>query len=162
MLKRAIIFGLLLCLQGGVAFSQAKPAAPATPPAVQEDPPPAMAVPPGYKIDMKGRRDPFINPVPKPVAPEPAIPVVRPPGLKGVLLAEAVLKGIIASKEPDMNRVIISAPGGKVYFVKKGESLFDAVVKDIKQDGVVFELRSRDREGKDTVREVTRTVRSTP
>lgn len=161
MLKRSIIFGLLLCLQGGEAFSQAKPAAPAAK-VPQEDPPPAMAVPQGYKNDMKGRRDPFINPVPKPIAPEPEIPVVRPPGLKGLLLAEAVLKGIIASKEPDMSRAIISAPGGKVYFVKAGESLFDAVVKEIKQDGVVFELRSRDREGRNTVREVTRTVRSTP
>ena len=162
MLKRLIILGLFVWLQSGAGFAQTKPAAPAPPPIVVEDPPPAMAVPQSYKNDMRGRRDPFINPVPKPPKPEPEIPLVRPPGLKGVLFSEAVIKAVISSKVPEMNRVVITAPGGKTYFAKKGESLFDAVVKEIQWDGVVFELRSRDREGKTTAREVIRKVRPAP
>src|SRR5436190_17886681 len=50
-----------------------------------EEPRPVLAVPPGYHYETHGRRDPFVNPIPKP----PPVPVVvevkpdRPPGLKG-------------------------------------------------------------------------------
>ena len=47
-----------------------------------------LFAPKDYKYDARGRRDPFVNPVPKPAASAgPAAPVVRPPGLKGVLMA---------------------------------------------------------------------------
>src|SRR5689334_11995577 len=59
------------------ALSQA--AQPATPPP-PDDPPPVLSVPKDYKYDSRGRRDPFVNPVPKPVsaAGTPAAPAIRP------------------------------------------------------------------------------------
>ena len=82
-------------------FAQA-PAQPkgAQPPAKQEDEPaPAMAVPPNYRFATRGRRDPFVNPVPKPVAAAAVPAAARPPGLKGVLLSEATLTAVAKAAE---------------------------------------------------------------
>jgi hypothetical protein len=122
-----------------------------------------MSVPPSYKYDARGRRDPFVNPVPKPRTPEPEIPVIRPPGLKGVLTSEAVIAGVVVSKEaPELNRIMIQAPGGKTYFARNGDSLFDSVIKEIQRDAVVFLLTAKDREGRTTTREVVRKISPTP
>src|SRR6185369_10968262 len=85
------------------ALSQA--ANPATPPPPPDDPPPVLAVPKDYRYDARGRRDPFVNPVPKPVSATPVVPAVRPPGLKGVLMSEATIAGVVTSREPSMNVV---------------------------------------------------------
>src|SRR5262245_28620901 len=88
---------------------------------VQVEPPPVLAVPAGYRYDPRGRRDPFVNPIPKPIEPDKETPVVvRPPGLKGVLVAEAKLLGVVSSREFAMTKVIIQAPGNKTYFAAKG------------------------------------------
>ncbi len=160
MVKKLFIAGLIVGVLGMDAFGQAK--APPAQPKPENEGPPAMAVPPNYKYDTKGRRDPFLNPVPKPPKPEPEIPVVRPPGLKGVLLSEAAIAGIVSSKDPEMNRVVLTAPSGRTYFASKGDNLFDAVIKEIQRDGVVFEVRSRGLDGKSTTREVVRKIRPTP
>jgi hypothetical protein len=167
MLRLLFIFSCLVAVIGADAFAQAptqQPPRPGQPPPpAQEEPPPAMAVPPSYRYDSRGRRDPFVNPVPKPPKQEVEIPAVRPPGLKGVLLAEAHVAGIVVSSQsPEMTRAMISAPGGKTYFARKGDALFDSVVKDIHWDAVVFELTSKDKEGKITIREVVRKISSTP
>ena len=147
-----------------LAAPPAEAQAPAKPPAPQpqaEEAPPVLAVPPGYKYDPHGRRDPFVNPIPKPKAPEPAIPVVRPPGLKGLLVAEANLMGVVTSKEPSMNKVVIKAPGNKTYFASVGDSLFDAVIKEIRPDAVVFTMGAPGR-GQPANREVVRKVNPAP
>src|SRR6516225_6687201 len=87
----------LLILGGSLAFPQAQPQNPAPPPKQQEEQPlPVLAVPKDYHYNARGRRDPFVNPVPKPVIPKSEVPaiVARPPGLKGVLVAEAQIIGI--------------------------------------------------------------------
>jgi hypothetical protein len=148
---------VLIAMWSSPAFSQAgKPAAP--PP---QDPPPALAVPKDYKYDSRGKRDPFVNPVPKPVSATPVIPRVRPPGLKGVLIAEANIAGVVTSREPSMNVVIINAPAGKTYFARIGDELFDAVVKEIRLDTVTFALNSRPTETT-APREIVRRVRPAP
>jgi hypothetical protein len=58
--------------------------------------------------------------------------------LKGVLVAEADIIGIVVSREPSMNVVTIAAPGGKRYFARVGDSLFDAVLRGIRADSVTF------------------------
>lgn len=130
----------------------------------QEEPPPVLTVPKDYKYDARGRRDPFINPVPKPavVVNKPAISVVRPPGLKGVLVAEAAIAGVVTSKEPSMNVVIINAPAGRTYFARIGDELFDAVVKEIRLDTVTFALNSPGSGTRSTPREIVKKVRPTP
>jgi hypothetical protein len=128
-----------------------------------DNPPPVLVVPPGYKYNPRGRRDPFVNPIPKPPPGVAEAPVIRPPGLKGVLVNEALVGGIVTSKEPSMNVALILAPGGKTYFATKNDTLFDAVIKDIKADSVVFTLAPSVRPGSPaaTVREIVRKVRST-
>ena len=120
-----------------------------------------MAVPPSYRFDPSGRRDPFVNPVPKPKPGEAPVPIIRPKGLPGVLISEAQIAGIVWSHEAEMNRAVIAAPGGRTYFARKGDALFDAVIKDIERDGVVFQVK-KDRDGSPTVEEVVRRVRTTP
>jgi hypothetical protein len=149
------VFGLVAGLP-----AQAPPAQ--TTPEVQE-PPPVLVVPPGYKYNPRGRRDPFVNPVPKPAPSAVEIPVVRPPGLKGVLVTEALIGGIVTSREPSMNVALILAPGGKTYFATKNDTLFDAVIKEIQADAVVFALTPPGRPANPAVpaREIVRKVRST-
>ena len=139
------------------AFPQA--GQPATPPTIEE-PPPVLAVPKDYKYDARGRRDPFVNPVPKPAVSGPVIPVVRPPGLKGVLMAEATIAGVVTSREPSMNVVIINAPAGKTYFARVGDELFDASVKEIRLETVTFALNSPP--SSSAPRDIVRKVRPAP
>jgi hypothetical protein len=120
-------------------------------------------VPKDYHYGAHGRRDPFVNPVPKPQPGQAAAPsATRPPGLKGVLLAEAKIAGVVTSREPVMNVVIISAPGARAaYFARVGDHLFDAVVKSIKLDTVTFALTTRPADPT-APREIVRKVRPTP
>jgi hypothetical protein len=161
MLKRFIISFLMIATLGGEVFAQAPaPQKPATP---AEGPPPAMTVPENYRYQSRGRRDPFVNPVPIPAEPAAVIPVERPKGPKGVLLSEARLLGIVYSTEaPEMTRAMIGANGGMTYFLRKGDELFDAVVKDIQRDAVVYELSTKAPDGKATTREVVRKLTPTP
>jgi hypothetical protein len=162
-MSRVLLISFLMLSALPPLNAQAPP--PAAAPQV-EDAPPVLAVPPGYKYDPRGRRDPFVNPIPKPKDPEPAIPVVRPPGLKGVLVSEANLMGVVTSKEPTMNKVVIRAPGNKTYFAARGDALFDAVIKEIRPDAVVFTLNPQiPRPGQPpppTNREVVRKVNPAP
>jgi hypothetical protein len=140
-------------------FPQAQAPATQTAP---EEPPPAYSVPKDYRYDAKGRRDPFVNPVPKPKAAEAAAIKNRPPGLKGVLVNEAQISGVVTSNEPTMNVVVIAAPGGKAaYFARVGDQLFDAVVKTIKADAVTFVLTASNTDSK-APREVVRKVHPNP
>ena len=129
-----LILGLAL-----TAFPQAKPAAP--PPAPAEEPAPVLSVPKDYKYDQRGRRDPFVNPVPKPKVVVIAPPSARPAGLKGVLVAEATIAAVLISKETSRTVAAIAAPGAKTpYFAHIGDELYDAVVKNITMDSVTFAL----------------------
>ncbi len=156
-----ILISILTLAFSLTVFPQAaeqKPPAAAAPP---EEPPPVLAVPKDYHYNPRGRRDPFVNPVPKPKAAVVAPPSARPPGLKGVLVAEAEIAGVVVSREPSMNVVTIAAPGGKRYFARVGDSLFDAVVKSIKMDTVTFALTNPGGDAK-AAREIVRKVRPMP
>jgi hypothetical protein len=147
-------FGLSLAV-----FPQAQPPQPPTP---QEEPPPVLAVPKDYRYNARGRRDPFVNPVPQPKAATAPPPVTRPPGLRGVLVAEAQVAGVVTSREPSMNVVVIAAPGAKApYFARVGDELYDAVIKSIRFDTVTFALTASVTDAK-TPREIVRKVRPNP
>lgn len=129
-----------------LAAAQAKaPAKPGAKEPVQEEGPPVLAVPEGYRYNPEGRRDPFLNPVPKPTPAaqaEAAAAIARPPGLRGVLLSEVRITGIVTSKDPGMTKVVLVTSGRKTYFAGRGEALFDAVIKEIRPDSVVFSIVS--------------------
>jgi hypothetical protein len=163
MKHRVLLLVALALTWASTAIPQArKPAQPAVPALVEDEPPSVFIVARDYKYDARGRRDPFINPVPKPVVEKRAAPVVvRPPGLKGVLVVEAAIIGVVTSREPSMNVVIIGAPAGRSYFARIGDALFDGFVKDIRMDTVIFALNSPGPGAQSNPREIVRKVRPT-
>ena len=136
-MRRVLVFSSILVF-GPSLFPQAQSQnAPAKP----EDPLPVLTVPKDYRYNARGRRDPFVDPVPKAKGTAALPTPPRPPGLKGVAVREALIAGVVTSKVPSMNVVIISAPGAKApYFARVGDELYDAVVKSIKLDTVTFAL----------------------
>ena len=123
--------------------AQSPAKAPAAP-APAEEPRPVLGVPEGYEYLPRGRRDPFVNPVPKPPpgpgpAAKPPEPP-RPPGLKGATVEEVTLNGVFISRtEPAMSRAILLVPGLRAPVIAtRGDVLFDAVIKEIRPDSVVF------------------------
>jgi hypothetical protein len=159
MYKSLFILILVLSLSP-LGLSQAQQPQPQKPP---EEPPPVLSVPKDYRYNARGRRDPFVNPVPKPVQRAAAAPQAPqcPQGLKGVLVSQATISGVVTSKEPSMNIAIIGAPGGKTYFARIGDALCDAVVTGIKLDAVTFAVTAREG-GDQPPREIVRKVRPTP
>ena len=162
MVKNLFIFILVAFLAlGSMAFIQAQAQKP------PEEPPPPLSVPKDYRYNGRGRRDPFVNPVPKraptpdqrTAAPPPDCPT---PGLKGVLVAQATLAGIVTSREPSMNIAVIGAPGSKTYFARIGDALCDAVVTSIKMDTVTFAVTAPTGNDQKAAREIVRKVRPTP
>jgi len=115
---------------------QADVAAPDT----RVEPPNPLTIPESYRYDPAGRRDPFVNPV-LPEEEVAAIPVVRPPGLAGVLLNEAGLNAIVRSADPRASVVVIRAPGDRVFIAHTGDELFDVVIREIRDRDVVFEVK---------------------
>ena len=132
----------------------------------EEPAPPPLAIPEGYQYDPRGRRDPFVNPVPPPPQvfdPLSVVPAVRPLGLPGVLLNEALLVGVVTSEEPSMNVVVVIAPGNRTFFARAGDELFDAVVKEISPNAIVFEVKPLGGQPEPEQREqVVRTLNATP
>src|SRR5262249_6268626 len=150
-----------------LGFSQAPP--PGQPPKPAEELPLSpLAVPKEYRYNGRGRRDPFVNPIPKPApttpsrAPGPQLQCPQAQGLKGVLVGQAVISGVVTSREPSMNVAIIGAPGGKTYFAHVGDALCDAVVRSIKITQVTFMPIVPPGTDQQGVREIERKVRPTP
>jgi hypothetical protein len=161
MMRRFFFISILVLVSSLTVFPQAQPQ---KPPVVEEEPPPVLTVPKEYRYNARGRRDPFVNPVPKPKAAVVAAPppTVRPPGLKGVLVAEAQIAGVVTSKEPSMNVVVISAPGARTpYFARVGDQLFDAIVKNITLDTITFTATGASGDAR-TPRDIVRRVRPKP
>ena len=125
-----------------------------------------LAIPPGYQYLPLGRRDPFVNPIPPPppvVDPVPSVLAERPLGLPGVLLNEAVLTGVVTSEQLSMNVVVVLAPGERPFFARAGDELLDAVIKEIRPNGIVFEVKPLEGQPEPERREeVVRTLNATP
>jgi Tfp pilus assembly protein PilP len=131
-----------------VAITPAPPAATATAPASQ------AVVVPSYKYEANGRRDPFrnldvVNSIQATLAPR-----LRPPGLKGQLVSEINLVGIVLSK----GEYIAMATGyrGRTYFVRPHDELYDGRVVQIRKDAVVFNQIVNDSQGKKLAQQVVK------
>src|SRR5262245_42362635 len=159
MMHRFFLISILVLVSGSTVFPQAQPQ---KPPVVEEEPTPVLTVPKEYRYNARGRRDPFVNPVPKPKIVVAPPPTVRPPGLRGVLIEEAQIAGVVTSREPSMNVVVISAPGARTpYFARVGDQLFNAVVKNITLDAITFTVTGASGEAK-TPRDIVRRVHAKP
>jgi len=116
-------------------------AAPATPVPTSQ-----AVVVPTYKYEAKGRRDPFRSLDVSATIQASTAPAVRAPGLKGQLVSEINLAGIVKSK----NQYMAMATGyrGKTYFLQPNDDLYDGKVIEIKSDAVIFSQTLTDGQGK--------------
>jgi len=109
--------------------------------------PPSQAVlVPTYKYEAKGRRDPFRGLDVNEAIQVSAAPAVRPPGLKGQLVSEINLAGIVKSKEQYM--AMATGYRGKTYFLQPNDELYDGKVIEIKSDAVIFSQTLTDGKGR--------------
>lgn len=82
-------------------------------------------------------RDPFRAPEAAPGGP-------RPPGLAGVGIMEAVVRGIVRLAGPgdpergNLDRAIVESESGEGFVAGRGDRLLDGVVGRVEDDGVVF------------------------
>ena len=107
---------------------------------------------PHYKYEAKGRRDPFRTLDVTNTIQAAAAPIVRPPGLKGQLVSEIKLVGIVKSKGTLM--AIAEGYRNKTFFVREKADLYDGKVLEIKNDGVVFSQTLTDSLGKKITQQV--------
>jgi Tfp pilus assembly protein PilP len=131
-----------------LAIASAPPAAAATAPASQ------AVVVPSYKYEAKGRRDPFRNLDVVNTIQATSAPMLRPPGLKGQLVSEINLVGIVLSK----GEYIAMGTGyrGRTYFVHPNDELYDGKVLQIRKDAVVFNQIVNDSQGKKLSQQVVK------
>ncbi len=109
---------------------------------------------PNYKYEAKGRRDPFRSLDVTVDVLATAAPVVRPPGLKGQMVSELKLVGIVRKKAGLM--AIAEGYRGKTYFVYANDDLYDGKVLDIKNDAVMLNQFLTDSNGKKVSRQVVK------
>ena len=120
------------------APAQAAPAAPV--------PPSQAVIVRTYKYEAKGRRDPFRSLDVSDTILVSAAPRVRPPGLKGQLVSEINLAGIVKSKKDYM--AMATGYRGKTYFLHSNDELYDGKVIEIKSDAVIFSQTLTDGQGR--------------
>jgi hypothetical protein len=61
--------------------------------------------------------------------------------MRGMLVGETKITGIVTSRQPGMTKAILTS-GRQTYFAVQGDALFDGVIKEIRSDGVVFTMIS--------------------
>ena len=144
------------------AGKAARPAAPV----VKAEKEPGYLVPPSLYREARYlpsyRRDPFLNPLAaakKEKAEDEEVPRgPAPPGIAGMRIAEVKLKG--TSVGEDSRTAVFEGIDKRVYFLRKGDRLYDGYVKSIATDSVVLVRESLLRSGKTVTLEVTKHVRT--
>lgn len=138
--------------------SQTEPLTEAQPPA---DPRLADVVAPGqarsevYAYDPERRRDPFVSLLTRGADPGP--PSERPAGLAGLSVNDVSLRGLVLSG--GVYVAVMQAPDSRTYILRGDELLFDAVVKRVSAEGIMFLQEVNDPLSNVNEREVLRTLR---
>lgn len=143
----------LLAAMATVAGAQT-PAAP--PPAA----PPSRALPTapqGYSYNPEGRRDPFVSLLNRGVEQRQQSP--RPEGLSGLSVTDISIRGIVANRGSYI--AMIEAPEARTYIVRTGDKLYDATVKAVLADAVVFVQQVNDPLSLVKQREIRKPLRPT-
>ena len=107
-----------------------------------------------YRYEAKGRRDPFKSLDVVTTIQATTAPIVRPPGLKGQLVSEINVVGIVKSKDGYM--ALANGYRGKTFFIHSKDELFDGKVLQIKSDTVVFSQTLTDNLGRKITQEVVK------
>jgi Tfp pilus assembly protein PilP len=112
------------------------------------------AAPGTYTYNPQGRRDPFVSLLKRIDA--DTGPKTRPPGLKGFLIQEVALKGIV--KTPKGFTAMLLGTDGKSYFVTTGDRLFDGQITAVDAITVTFRQEVTDPLSTVKSREVKKTL----
>jgi hypothetical protein len=126
-------------------------------------PPPAApsngqpAVQPGFTYNPEGRRDPFLSLLRRGTTTQRGQIAVRPPGLPGLGVAEVTLRGTVQSREGWV--AVLQGSDEKTYIVRPGDKLFDAAVRSISQNEMVFLQEVNDPLSLEKQREVRKQLR---
>ena len=122
---------------GALALGSLLMAAPVAARAQAATPPPSRPLPPapqGYTYNPEGRRDPFVSLLNRGVEQRQESP--RPEGLSGLSVTDISIRGIVANRGSYI--AMIEAPEARTYIVRTGDKLYDATVKAVLADAVVF------------------------
>jgi Tfp pilus assembly protein PilP len=111
------------------------------------------ASPGTYTYDPQGRRDPFVSLL-RPVSADTG-PKTRPPGLRGFLISEVALKGIVKTPKGFTAMLMFN---DKSYFVNSGDRLFDGQITAIDATTVTFRQEVTDPLSTVKTREVKKTL----
>lgn len=109
---------------------------------------------PGYKYEIKGRRDPFRSLDVTRTIQAVTAPIVRPPGLKGQLISEIKVTGIVRSKGGLM--AIVEGFRNKTFFIHANDVLYDGKVVEIRSDAVIFDQTLTDNLGKKVSQQIVK------
>jgi Tfp pilus assembly protein PilP len=135
-----------------VASAQAPPPRPEA--AAARPMPPAPA---GYSYNPEGRRDPFVSLLNR--GSETKAVSVRPEGLPGLSVGDVAIRGIVANKGAYV--AMIEAADGKTYIIRSGDKLYDATVKAVLADAIVFVQQVNDPLSLVKQREIRKPLRPT-
>ncbi len=136
------------------AGSIQRAAAPATSAVPVATPSANEAAVPNYKYEIKGRRDPFRSLDVTQTIQSASAPIVRPPGLRGHLVSEIKVVGIVKSKGGLL--AIVQGYRNKTLFVHANDVLYDGKVLEIRNDVVVFNQTLTDNLGKQVSKQVVK------
>lgn len=90
----------------------------------------------GYTYNPEGRRDPFVSLLERGSSDLKSAANSRPDGLAGLFVGDIAIRGVLLSR--GAYSALIQAPDNKTYTIRPGDKLFDASVKAITADAVVF------------------------
>jgi Tfp pilus assembly protein PilP len=114
----------------------------------------ANAAPEEKKIEMEGKRDPFV-----PLLNTEKSTLHLPPGKAGLVISTVHVDGAVRSQGGMI--AVVSNPEQRVYFVREGDRLYDGSVETIGMDGVTFRETTKDAFGKPVERVVTKRIYAT-
>lgn len=110
-----------------------------------------------------GRRDPFKLPVITDDAEGGVvIPAHRPPGVRGLLVSELSLEGVVSESSGHDMIAVVTNNTGRAYFLHENEQLFDGRLTKITPAAAYFVETLRDRKGHESVQQVVKWLNSKP
>jgi Tfp pilus assembly protein PilP len=124
------------------------------------DAPAARPVPPapaGYTYNPEGRRDPFVSLLSR--GSDIKTVSVRPEGLPGLSVSDIAIRGIVANRGSYV--AMIEAADGRTYTIRSGDKLYDATVKAVLADVIVFVQQVNDPLSLVKQREIRKPLRPT-
>jgi hypothetical protein len=81
-------------------------------------------------------------------------PIVRPPGLKGQLVSEIILVGIV--KKKGVYTALSTGYRGKTFFIHSNDDLYDGKVVEIRTDAVIMNQYLTDSHGKKITQQIVK------